>query len=164
MANFQCIKTIRPFLYVLLLALTLDCRAESPNTIIAVHTVELNNKNKPINRTYAKKSNRVIVAKQDSDVTRAIEYGGLAGFVDLEPGVYCFKSVYINHSQFLGIVNPLCFRVENEGVTNAGTWVLGTRVAGKNWYAAIVDLKANHTELGELLEIPSGTPSVILKP
>ena len=155
----------RSVLLILVICLfTSVCWAESPNTIIALHTVELNNKGKPITRTYAERYNRVVLTNQESDDERVVEYGGLATQIYLEPGVYCFKSVYINSSQFLGIVNPLCFLVEAEGITNAGTWVIGTKVTGSNWYAAMVDVKANYDELAGILGVQPGAAATVLKP
>jgi len=82
----------------------------------------------------------------------------------LEAGRYCFKSFNISFSQRVNILNPLCFIVSENVLSNAGTWVVGTRVSSDGWYALLVDMKENYSELESILKVEGSVPAVVYKP
>lgn len=151
-------------IYFLLLFFCIAVKAEEPNTLISIHKVELNNKNKPIKRTYSKKYSNYQLINENTRKIRSITQNGEAKFIYLEPGRYCFKSFNISFSQMVDILNPLCFVVSENLLSNAGTWVVGTRVSSDGWYALLVDMKENYSELESILKVEGSIPAVVYKP
>lgn len=149
--------------FLLFLVICPTAQAEEPNTLIAIHRVELNNKNKPIKRTYFKRNSIVQVVNEQTQKIKSINQQGKAKALYLEPGRYCFKSFNVSGSQKVKILNPYCFDISGEAVTNLGTWVIGSNVSGSNWYALMIDIKQNHSEIESILGIKGSVPATIYK-
>ncbi|MFC3203235.1 hypothetical protein ACFOEW_15595 [Alteromonas oceani] len=154
----------RSLFFVLLLIVCTTTWANEPNTLISIHKVELNNKNKPIKKTYFKKYSTYQLINERTQKIKSIHQNGKAKAVYLEPGRYCFKSFNISGSQRINILNPLCFEVSGNVITNAGTWVIGSRISGSNWYSLLIDMKENYSELESILEVGNSVPAVVFKP
>ena len=88
--------------------------AVEPNTLIAIHKVELNNKNKPIKSTYVKRYSRYQLINEKTQKIKSIYQNTTAKAIYLEPGRYCFKSFNITQTQRVSILNPLCFKVSDD--------------------------------------------------
>ncbi|WP_041421554.1 hypothetical protein [Shewanella sediminis] len=138
--------------------------AKEPNTLISIHKVELNNKNKPIKKTYFKRFSSYQLINEETQQVRSIHQNNEAKAIYLEPGRYCFRSFNISTSQKVKILNPLCFQVSDNAISNAGTWVIGSRVSGTNWYALLVDIKDNYSELESILGVENSIPAIVYKP
>ncbi len=150
--------------YLLFLFLCNTALAKEPNTLISVHKVELNNKNKPIKRTYVNGYSTYQLVNEETKKVKSIDQNGKAMALYLEPGRYCFKSFNISASQKVKILNPLCFTISDNVISNVGTWVIGSRVSGSNWYALLIDMKDNYSELETILEVDNSIPAVVHKP
>lgn len=156
----------RIFICFLLLVST-AALANEPNSLISVHKVELNNQNSPIEHTYAKRFNTYQLINEKTQVTKSIHQNGVAKAIYLEPGDYCLKSFSLYESHKANILNPHCFKVLDNVISNAGTFVIGTRVGNDKGsasrFALLVDMKDNYSELESLLAITNSMPAVIYK-
>jgi hypothetical protein len=97
---------------------------------------------------------------EDTGKTRKINQGGKAKLVYLEPGSYCFYSTDYAQLEYIKVLNPLCFNVADEGITNVGTWVLGLRLGG-GFYCRLLDMKENFSELESIMSVSDSTPAII---
>lgn len=154
----------RIFFYILFLFICNAAWANEPNTLISVHKVKLNNKNKPIKNTYFKRNSTYQLINEKTKKIKLVDQNGKAKALYLKPGRYCFKSFYINTVQRVNILNPLCFLVSENVVSNAGTWVIGSKESGSSWYALLIDIKDNYSELESILEVDNSIPATLYKP
>jgi hypothetical protein len=148
----------------LLLFFCIAVNAKEPNLLISIHKVELNNKNKPIKRTYSKKYSEYQLINENTRKIKSFKQNRKARAIYLDPGRYCFKSFNISSSQRVNILNPLCFIVSENVLSNAGTWVVGARVSNDGWYALLVEMKDNYSELESILKVEGSVPAVFYKP
>ena len=159
---------VAAFLVLLLFLASTAVWAESPrnrpNTLISVHLVELSNKNTPIKRTYREIRTTYRLYREDTNETRKIRQGKRASLIFLEPGTYCFHSTNYAQLEHIRVQNPLCFTVVDEGITNAGTWILGLRIGRPHIYARLVDMKENYSELESIKSVSGTTPAIYTLP
>lgn len=138
--------------------------ATTPNTLISVHKVELNNKDKPVQRTYREKATYRLINEKTHEIT-LVSQQSKAKAIYLEPGQYCFKSLDSGNSH-INLRTPVCFKVLDNTITNAGTWVIGYRSFADNklpiihQYALLVDHKDNYTEIESILEEKNSVPII----
>lgn len=154
------------FVFVLVCFASTETRANEPNTLISVHKVELNNKNMPIKSSYSELWIHYRLENEETQAVTLIIQDRKAKAVYLEPGSYCFSTNYY-YSAIIRIQNPLCFQVQDVGVTNAGTWVIGMRFSPrwpKKPYARLVDMKENYSELESILEVSASKPAIMTMP
>ncbi|ESP93713.1 MULTISPECIES: hypothetical protein [Pseudoalteromonas] len=137
--------------------------AKEPNTLFVVHSVTLNDQNKAKKRPYYEKGERFQIFNLESQSMKTIYQNKKIKSVYLEPGNYCFASVFISQSQRVPIKNKICFVISDEHINNMGTFVIGTRVAGKSPYALIVDIKQNYDEIAQAANQPSAKPVRLFK-
>jgi hypothetical protein len=132
--------------------------ANTPNTLISIHAVELNNKDKPVQRTYIERATYRLINEKTHKIT-LITQKSKAKAIYLEPGQYCFKSL-----ERINIRNPACFNVLDNAISNAGTWLIGYRSFSDNdrthRYALLVDHKDNYSELESILEVKNSVPVI----
>ncbi|MCF2857201.1 hypothetical protein L1286_06960 [Pseudoalteromonas sp. SMS1] len=140
------------------------CMAKEANTLFAVHSVELNQQNKPKERTLFEKGGRFQIENMADKSVKTIYINKKVKGVYLEAGNYCYSSVFISQSQRAPIVNPICFTISNTHVNIIGTFVIGTRVTTKGAYALIVDIKQNYTEIAQAANQPNAKPVPLFKP
>ncbi|WP_019029851.1 hypothetical protein [Colwellia piezophila] len=141
--------------------------AEIPNTLISIQSVELNNKDKPIMRTYQERWNVYQIINEKTQKIKSINQNGKAKAIYLEPGSYCLKSFNLSDSDKVNILNPHCFKVVVNVISNTGTFVIGTRVGNDKGsasrFALLVDMKDNYSELESILAVTNSVPAVIYK-
>lgn len=154
------------FVFVLVCFASTETRANEPNTLISVHKVELNNKNMPIKSSYSELWIHYRLENEETQAVTLIIQNRKAKAVYLEPGSYCFYSINKFEVEIIRIENPLCFQVQDVGVTNTGTWVIGWR--SPPWpasiYARLVDMKENYSELESILEVSASKPAIMTMP
>ena len=138
--------------------------ANEPNTLISVHVAEINNKNKPVQRTYSDSWSTFRLINEETGKKTSVTQRRKAKFLYLEPGTHCIYSTDFANFEILRIPNSVCFRVEEKGITNAGTWVIGIRASPPYMYALIIDMKENYDELEAFLEVFGSTPAVMTLP
>lgn len=135
---------------------------ETANTLISVHTVELNNKGKPVKRTFKNWSTYQLINVKTQRTT-LITQKGQAKAIYLEPGEYCLKSLKRSNLN-INIQNSACFNVMSNVISNTGTWIIGYRAYSNtrsylfHEYAALVDRKENYSDLESILEIKNSVP------
>jgi hypothetical protein len=138
--------------------------ANTPNTLISIHAVELNNKDKPVQRTYIERATYRLINENTHKIT-LITQKSKAKAIYLEPGQYCFKSLERLNSN-INIRNPACFNVLDNAISNAGTWLIGYRSFSDNeqpsfhQYALLLDHKDNYSELESILEVKNSVPVI----
>ncbi|MFB2640879.1 hypothetical protein ACE02D_01085 [Shewanella bicestrii] len=141
-----------------------DVYAQQLNTLIAVNAVSLDNKGNPIVKEYRFNRLTYRLINEDTNKTVTIRQYGRAKSLYLEPGSYCFNAWMFSTSQPVNVVNPLCFIVPQNGVVNAGTWVMGVRASNSQWYSKLLDMKENYKEVEALLDMPNSIPAKFKAP
>lgn len=135
-----------------------------PNTLISVHITEVNNKNKPVKRTYRDTYTDYRLVNYETGKKKAISQNRKAELLYLQPGTYCLYSTGYANFHILKIPNSVCFRIEDEGITNVGTWVIGIRASPPHMYALLIDMKENYEELESYVGVTDSTPAVMSLP
>lgn len=137
--------------------------ANEPNTLIAVHKTEVNNKFKPNNDNYRKRGIRYRLINEGTSEIIPVFQKSNAIAIYLEPGNYCLRSMRIFQYPIVNFLNPLCFIVKDKIINNVGTWILGWRTDGADPYAIIVGFKDNYSELESTLKINDSIPVLVYK-
>ncbi len=155
------------FIVTLLLSIiiffSVEVRANKPNTIISVMAVTLNNKNKPVDAPHYRNFHTYKLINDETKEKKVVIQGKKAKFIYLAPGRYCFWSSTYGNKTELKILNPICFIVKKEGVTNTGTWVIGHRISSRTMYHLLVDIKDNYLELESIFNVTNSIPPDLYK-
>lgn len=138
----------------LLLSFSSGLLATEARVLLAVERVQLTSQGKPKKRSHAFWSSYSLLNLSTGERKLVNKAGkSRASELTLSYGVWCIRSISISGSQYLNLLNSLCFEVDSPAVVNAGTWVVGWRVSGREVYARIIDAKENFEELADQLEV-----------
>lgn len=135
-----------------------------PNTLIAVNVAALSNDNRTVPGSLRYSYIEYRLYNEETKEVHKVEQRSRAKLIYLKPGDYCLHSTRQGQYRILRVANTGCFRVVENVINNAGTWIVGIRANPSAPNSLLIGMKENYAELESFVGLDDSQPSDLSLP